>query len=269
MNVPNSIQRVAVAAVAIPIVYACVRLGGLVLLIAVDVIILFCLLEFIILIRKKGFQLNWPLTILAGLAISWDAHFSGGDNIPLILFAAIMGTLVYGLVRCSRLTFLTSASLSVFAVLLVGFGLSSLLLIRGMSAGADYTVLTFLLIWICDTAAYSVGTSMGRHRAWPQVSPKKTIEGTVAGLLGAWAAAFAAKGIFLSELTVFDCIALGAIAGVFGQAGDLVESAFKRSVEVKDSSRFLPGHGGFLDRFDSFFFTAPSIYYYIRFVLQR
>ena len=88
----------------------------------------------------------------------------------------------------------------------------------------------------------------------------------MAGLFGAWIAAFVAKLVFLSDLSPVNCIALGTIAGIFGQAGDLVESAFKRGMDVKDSSHILPGHGGFLDRFDSLLFAAPTMYYYVKFM---
>ena len=258
----------ALAAVAIPIVYLCLRQGGLLLLGVADVIIVFCLIEYITLTRALGNHLNRVLTILGGLTISWDVHFHQGANIPLILLATLMGALLYGLGSRSRPTLLATASVTLFGVFFIGFGVSSLLLIRHMPQGADFTILTFLLIWICDTFAYFVGVLVGRHRLWPRVSPKKTIEGTAAGLFGAWAAACGARLTFLPQLSLIDCLALGAIAGILGQAGDLVESAFKRSAQMKDSSRFLLGHGGFLDRFDGFLFTAPSIYYYIRFVLQ-
>jgi phosphatidate cytidylyltransferase len=197
-----------------------------------------------------------------------DAHFFQGNNIALILMAILMSTLIYGLFRWDRQALLVNTSVAVFGMVFIGFGVGSLLLIRHMPGGIGFSILVFLLIWICDTFAYFIGISLGRHKLWPQVSPKKTIEGTVGGLLGAWVAACSAKFIFLPQLSLVDCLVLGTIAGVLGQAGDLVESAFKRTAQIKDSSRFLPGHGGFLDRFDSFFFTAPSIYYYIRFVLQ-
>jgi phosphatidate cytidylyltransferase len=267
LKLPNLVQRVALAAVGIPIVYICLRQGGLILLIAVDGILFFCLFEFLTLIRKKQLHPNRLLTILGGLAISWDAHFFNGAHVVFILFVTLMCALMAGL-RRDRSTFLHDASLTLFGLLFIGFGISSLLLIRHLPAGADYTILVILLVWICDTVAYFIGISLGRHPLWPQVSPKKTIEGSIAGLLGAWAAALAAKFIFLPEITLLDGLALGAIAGVLGQAGDLVESAFKRFVEVKDSSHLLPGHGGFLDRFDSLFLTVPSVYYYVRFVLQ-
>lgn len=269
MNIPNIVQRILLAIVAIPILYFCLRQGGLLLMIAVDIIIFFCLFEFIHLIRFKGFSPNRVLIIVGALAISWDAHFSKGDHLLLILFITLMCNLLSNLVSTDRSTVPIDASLAFFAVFFFGFGTSCLLLIRHQNPkGAEYAFLVFFLIWICDTVAYTVGSTLGRHKLWTQISPKKTVEGTIGGLIGAWAAAFAARLIFLEELTILDCLALGAIAGILGQAGDLVESAFKRAIDVKDSSHFLPGHGGFLDRFDSFLFTAPPIYYYVRFVIN-
>ena len=267
MKLPNLAQRVACAAVGIPLVYLCLRQGGVVLLIAVDIILLFCLFEFTTLARAKELRPNRLVSLLGGLAISWDAYLYNGTHVIFLLFVALVCALMAGLVR-DRRTFLHDASLTLFGLLLIGFGISSLLLIRRLPAGFEFAILVFLLIWVCDTAAYFIGISLGRHPLWPQVSPKKTIEGALAGLLGAWAAVLAAKFTFIPEISLLHGLALGTMAGLLGQAGDLVESAFKRFVEVKDSSRLLPGHGGFLDRFDSFFLTVPSVYYYIRFVLH-
>jgi phosphatidate cytidylyltransferase len=177
--------------------------------------------------------------------------------------------LLADLFRKERTRFIAHSSLSLFGLFFIGFSTSSLVLIRQLPAGANLSILVFLLIWVCDTFAYAIGRVAGRHRLWPQVSPKKTIEGSLAGLIGALAAAYAARRIFLPELSGLDCLLLGSIAGILGQAGDLVESALKRDVGAKDSSHLLPGHGGFLDRFDSFYFTAPSIYYYAKFVLHQ
>ncbi|MFQ6092046.1 MAG: phosphatidate cytidylyltransferase [bacterium] len=269
MNIPNLVQRLLLAVIAIPVLYLCLRQGGILSLIAVDIIIFFALLEFIGLLRGKGFRPNWVLTVFGALALSWDVQFARGGDIPLVLLGTLILALLSGLARRDRSNFLVDAWLALFGVLFIGFCVSCVLLIRQLPAGADFAVLVFLLIWICDTAAYFVGASLGRRKLWPQVSPKKTVEGTAAGLLGAWAAAFAAKLIFLPGLSTLDCIALGAIAGVLGQAGDLAESAFKRWMGVKDSSHILPGHGGFLDRFDSLLFTAPSIYYYVKLVAHH
>ena len=131
-----------------------------------------------------------------------------------------------------------------------------------------YSVVSILAtIWICDTAAYFVGVSVGRHRLFERVSPKKSWEGAVAGFVFALLTMIAARALVLDYLSLTNALVLGAVVGIFGQLGDLVESRFKRDVGVKDSSSIIPGHGGVLDRFDSLVFVAPIAYLYIDFVV--
>jgi len=131
-----------------------------------------------------------------------------------------------------------------------------------------YTVISVLsIIWICDTAAYHTGVAVGRHKLFPRVSPNKTWEGAVAGFVAAILSALGAQALVLDYLGAGDAVVLGCIVGIFGQAGDLFESALKRDAGVKDSSNLLPGHGGVLDRFDSLLFAAPLVYIYIDYIL--
>jgi phosphatidate cytidylyltransferase len=113
-----------------------------------------------------------------------------------------------------------------------------------------------LLTWMNDTGAYLVGSNFGRRMLFPRISPKKTWEGTIGGVVITFitAASFCA---FSGELRLFDWMVLAAFVSVFGTLGDLVESMLKRSVGVKDSGNLLPGHGGVLDRFDAFIFVLP------------
>ncbi len=130
------------------------------------------------------------------------------------------------------------------------------------------TVLSlFAAIWLCDSAAYFVGRAWGRHKLFPRVSPNKTWEGAVAGFCAAVLTFVAAQHFVLPYLTVGSGLLCGAIVGVFGQIGDLVESLLKRDAGVKDSSALIPGHGGVLDRFDSLLFVAPLIFVYLDFVV--
>jgi len=131
-----------------------------------------------------------------------------------------------------------------------------------------YTVISVLsIIWICDTAAYHTGVALGRHQLFPRVSPNKTWEGAVSGFVFAILSALAARALVLDYLGIGDAIVLGCIVGIFGQTGDLFESALKRDAGVKDSSNLLPGHGGVLDRFDSLLFVAPLAYIYIDYII--
>ena len=116
-----------------------------------------------------------------------------------------------------------------------------------------------------DSAAYYVGTAIGKHKLYPTVSPNKSVEGSVGGLLGSIIGAFIAKMTFFPQLSSADCIIAATLLGILGQAGDLFESMLKRSFGVKDSGCIVPGHGGMLDRLDSILFAAPAAYIYAHF----
>ena len=118
------------------------------------------------------------------------------------------------------------------------------------------------LTWINDVGAYLIGSTMGKTPLFPRISPKKTWEGTVGGAVLCIAAGFVIFKIF-GILTLVDWFVIGGIVAVFGTLGDLVESMLKRSVGVKDSGDFMPGHGGFLDRFDAFIFEIPFVFLYL------
>lgn len=115
-----------------------------------------------------------------------------------------------------------------------------------------------ILIWVNDSFAYFVGSALGRHKLMPNVSPKKTIEGFVGGLVFSLISAFILVSIY-GYFDIWFYILLAIIASLIGTLGDLAESRLKRAHELKDSGSFLPGHGGFLDRFDSFLFTLPYV----------
>jgi phosphatidate cytidylyltransferase len=158
---------------------------------------------------------------------------------------------------------------TLFAAVLVGVSFGYLLGLRlladppkGDETGSDLVFLLFFVVWSSDVAAFYVGHAFGRRPLAPLVSPKKTVEGAVGGLLGALTAAFVARAWFINRLTPADCLALGLGLGGIGIVGDLVESMLKRSAGAKDSARLVPGHGGILDRIDSLLYAAPLLYYY-------
>lgn len=186
---------------------------------------------------------------------------------------------------------LRSLGATALGVLYVGFGAGALLGMREIFTVAEFpvgrvfhtvdlapgqlltldrwgawTVIAVLAsVWICDTAAYFGGRAMGRHALFPRVSPKKTWEGAVWGFAGAVGTMLVAQASVLSYLAPAHALAMGLIIGVFGQAGDLVESLLKRDARVKDSSSRLPGHGGVLDRFDSLLFVSPLLFLFLDF----
>lgn len=131
-----------------------------------------------------------------------------------------------------------------------------------------FTVMAvFVTIWICDTAAYFGGITLGKHKLFERVSPNKTWEGALFGFVFSVITMVVAKWLFLEYMSTSQAIVLGMMIGCFGQLGDLFESRFKRDVGVKDSSSIIPGHGGVFDRFDSLVFVSPIVYLYIDFVI--
>ncbi|MCK5782733.1 MAG: phosphatidate cytidylyltransferase [Flavobacteriales bacterium] len=123
----------------------------------------------------------------------------------------------------------------------------------------------FILIWANDSFAYLVGKNFGKHKLIERISPKKTIEGFVGGLLLTYVVG-TVIAYYFDIFTFGQWFIITNIVGIFGVLGDLVESMFKRKITIKDSGKFMPGHGGFLDRFDSFLFTAPFIYIFTQLV---
>jgi len=133
--------------------------------------------------------------------------------------------------------------------------------------GGLTVIAVFASIWMCDSAAYFAGRAFGKHKLFERVSPKKTWEGAVAGFAFAVIAFVAARQIALPYMTLTNAVVCGAIVGIFGQLGDLVESLLKRDAGVKDSSSLIPGHGGVLDRFDSLMFVSPLLFFYLDFIV--
>jgi phosphatidate cytidylyltransferase len=140
------------------------------------------------------------------------------------------------------------------------FGTIALLFLR--PHGGEWVVLTMLYAFWSDTAGYFVGRAYGKHPLYTAVSPKKTVEGSIGGLLGALIGGLLAHFWFLPSLPLLDAILLSLTAAAAGQLGDLCESLIKRSFGVKDSGKLLPGHGGILDRVDALLFSAAVVYLY-------
>ncbi len=156
--------------------------------------------------------------------------------------------------------------IAVLGILYVGVPLSTVVSTRTLPGGEFLALFLAVVTWASDTGAYYVGTLWGKHPLMPSISPKKTIEGVLGGLLLAIAAALLAHWWFVPQLSWSDAVLLGVLLTIAGLIGDLFESMIKRRTGVKDSGGILPGHGGMLDRIDSLLFTAPTFYYYIAYI---
>ncbi len=144
--------------------------------------------------------------------------------------------------------------------------LGHLVLLRQLPEGRGWVFLVLFAVMACDSLAYFSGVSFGRHKLYPAVSPKKSIEGSLGGLVGSCLGVWVAAALFLPDFGPGHIILVGLLLGVAGQVGDLFESLLKRACGVKDSGGIFPGHGGILDRLDSLLFAFPLAYYLARLI---
>lgn len=283
-------KRIIVAIIGIPIAIGLIYVGGYLFLLAIISFSNLVLWELYQLPAQKNIQPNIYLGLIfnsAFLALVFLFSVDTQSYIqalkPLFFIVFIFPMLVFLMQIFSKSPNTTaSASVTIAGAFWVSFSFASLLAIRFLPNlslslnSADVSVSTtyrFLneeriawffvailtSIWICDSFAYFVGKAIGRRRLAPTISPKKTVEGAIAGVVGAFVGFYISDIIFSLHIPVVYMIIFTAIVGIVGQIGDLAESKIKRDFNVKDSSNILPGHGGFLDRFDSIMFVFPAI----------
>ncbi|HVG18533.1 MAG TPA: phosphatidate cytidylyltransferase [Blastocatellia bacterium] len=190
-----------------------------------------------------------------------------------VISALVVVSLAAALARPDEMNkSLASVSATLFGVAYVALLASFLVGVRMIQTpesrlASKLLTMFFAMVMMTDTGAYYTGRSIGRHKLAPRVSPGKTVEGAIGGLIAAVITGPLCRWIFFPEIHPANAMALGATIGVLGQVGDLAESMLKRGSGVKDSGNLLPGHGGMLDRVDSILFCAPLLYYYSRFFL--
>lgn len=214
-------------------------------------------------------KLELRLAALAGSALIF-IPLAGNDK--LILSGIGLLFVGFSLLFLFRLRTIDTAareiSYALLAFLYIPFMLMHLLQLRQTPYGIQWLFVIMLIVMTNDSAAYYTGGAFGKHRLYPQVSPKKSVEGAAGGLIGSLCGVLLAKFTFFPQLSFKDAVLTALIVGVVGQAGDLFESLLKRSFGVKDSGTIIPGHGGVLDRLDSILFAAPVTYYYVLFFFR-
>lgn len=264
------------AALFLPPFFLITRHGGVPFALLVGAVALCAAGEVHRIARAYGAQLPLPLSLAAAAALLLTLYRGDAAAALAVIAALALLSLVAQVSRQgpARLAGVGGSLFSLFyAALLPGY----LILLREIprhggraagesyAAGGGYVFLLFLMVWGCDTGAYFTGRAIGSHKLAPSISPGKTVEGAVGGLAAAVGGAFLAGRLFFPAAGAADLLVLGTAAGILAQAGDLAESALKRGAAIKDSARWIPGHGGVLDRFDGILFAAPFVYYYIRY----
>jgi len=252
-------KRTISALIGAPIFLELTYLGGPYTAFLVVLLTLLSLWEFLQLGEHLGLHPWYKLTTV--VAVVWlIGLFIGGKEwmMPALVFWLLIG--LGRLALTYPKTLFLEASFNLLSILYTVVLLSHFYLLRQLPRGLEWTFLTILLVWATDIGAYLIGKRFGRHLLAPQVSPKKTIEGSLGGLVFCIVVAFAFWRLVGGTSWVTYMI-VAVIVGISAQIGDLFESALKRSAGVKDSGKLIPGHGGVLDRFDSLIFALPLVYY--------
>lgn len=271
-------KRIATALVGIPVAVYVINYGQWLFGITVSFLALAAWHEYCVMVGRGG---HYPSRLLGfiGVALVLGCAWIGNsqETVTVITFITliVLGKTVFSYGKFS----LVDAAFTLLGFLYIALPFSHLLLLRfldpslsggssaGMSMGALFLWIAFIGTWASDTFAYLVGSKFGKVKLCPAISPGKTREGAIGGLLGSILSVVIFGYIFHIEL--LHLFFMGLFVGLAAPFGDLVESSLKRFCCVKDSGKLLPGHGGVLDRFDSIMFTVPAVYYYIQFFLIR
>ncbi len=272
----NSINRVITGTIIAIIVLSCLFFGGIALLLMLTLFIIIGSKEYVKILKNKGFYPSLKVILLSDLILALLIYFHRFDLIAPALTLCSVVAFLWVLFK-GRQPYIANAATTILGFIYSGWFPLHLLSIRGINSdyplgllklniqndGLGFVIFLFVTVLLTDTGCYYFGKKFGKHKLAPTVSPKKTIEGSVGGAFCAVIGALIV-GHFIN-LGIYNTIILGLLCTTFAQIGDLCESLIKRDAGVKDSGDLLPGHGGFLDRTDSYVFTIPVMYYYLNY----
>ena len=203
----------------------------------------------------RWFGVAW--TILMAMS----PHLPGAYTVPLLFSLAVIVPLIWLMIRRPLDMAFANWGWTLLGIFYVGWLVSYWVSLRGLEDGRNWVIWGFFVVFASDTFAYFVGKAWGHHLMAPSISPKKTWEGAAGGVFGSLLASVLFGSILFPVLEYPEALVLGILGSILAQAGDLCGSLLKRKLGCKDSGKFLPGHGGFIDRLSSLLFVGPLLYY--------
>ncbi len=264
-------KKIWSAIVIIPPVIVLIALGPSAVLILMVLIATFLgLREFYHLALPKSNKAERFVGIGLGIILSLLITFGDLEMLPpfVVLLLMILSFLFMGTSKDLSST-ISNLGITFFGMFYIGFLLAHVSLVRNMTDGKLWILFLIITVWAGDIFALFIGSLLGRHKLYPKISPNKTYEGLGGAILGSMMVALVFALLFIPHFEKGPCILLAIGIAVLGQLGDFTESMLKRSAQVKDSGSLIPGHGGMLDRLDSFFFAAPFFYYLLPYLLKE
>lgn len=284
----ETLTRILTAAVLVPSILYVIVQGGLLYLGVVVAFVLLGQREFYRLIEEKGARPLWSLGLAAGGSLPVVAYVGNEYHATLLMTASLLVLMVAQLRKRNITEALASLSGTFFGVFYVGWLLSHAVVLRRFyyvalshydaadiralglipDSGIFFFIFTLTVVINCDAGAYFAGRAYGRHKLAPQVSPGKSVEGAIGGIVWGTVAGLVCKGLFdqfWPEMSVSldwsGVVCFGVVLAIVGIVGDLVESLLKRDAQIKDAGSLLPGMGGVLDRIDSPLLAVPVMHY--------
>jgi phosphatidate cytidylyltransferase len=263
-------ERLAVTLLLLPLALWVIADGSWLYLAAVGLVLALAAAEFGILFRRHGFRPATWLIVAGTVLLTLSRFLSGFEQAPGLLTILFLVAMTWHLVDFERGAprSATDFAITLAGILYLGWIGAFLISLRRMPNGEWWLLLALPSVWLADSAAYFVGRAAGKHRLSPRLSPKKTWEGYLAGLVGGALAGLLFAPLWriaagpASGVTAANGLLLGFVVGALAPLGDLGESMIKREIGVKDSGTLLPGHGGALDRLDSWLWAAVLGFYF-------
>lgn len=266
----SHLKRWITALIAVPILFVIIVYcgeGAFAVLIAL--VSLAGMIEYNIMAFGNGISSEKVLTTVSALLILLAAATGEMAILFSLVTFSVMAVLMLNLIRIPKQGLdMAPAGRALLGILYVPVLMSHFILIRRSQSGILWILFILVLAFAGDVAAYYVGRSLGRRKLLPEVSPGKTVEGTIGLVAGSVIGGLLFRQWFFPMVTVTHAVVLCVVGSVAGQLGDLSESALKREAGVKDSGALLPGHGGILDRLDCLMFIAPFVFYYQEYVIR-
>lgn len=267
----HHLKRWLTSIIAVPLLFALIYFSSEdVFSFFILVLILFALWEYNRLaFGKEGNISEKAEVMIFGFLIVLSAHLNSFPFIVSVVTFSVMISFLIFLFRIKGESFdIIDLGKVIMGFMYIPLMMSYFILLRHLTDGSRWIFFVLIIAFSGDISAYYTGKTIGRRKLQSFISPGKTVEGTIALLIGSVVGAFFSQQFFFNEIRLTHALIIGAAGGMLGQLGDLFESSIKRAAHVKDSGFIIPGHGGIMDRIDCLCFMVPFVYYYQLFVIE-